>query len=108
MIPSDIPIYLFQIVASDLFNWNNQSLVIVVDHYRKYGEIERLYNAKSITLANKMKKIFSRIRILETLRSDNGPQYTGQVFIESSKEWNFKHVTSIQSIKNQMDLWKDI
>ena len=40
-IPSDIPIYPFQIVASDLFNWNNQDFVIVVDYYSKYWEIER-------------------------------------------------------------------
>ena len=41
-----------------------------------------------------MKIFFSRLGIPETLRSDNGPQYTGLVFKEFSKEWNFKHVTS--------------
>ena len=41
-----------------------------------------------------MKKMFSRLGIPETLRSDNGPQYIAQVFKEFSKEWNFKHVTS--------------
>ena len=94
MIPSNIPIYPFQIVASDLFNWNNQDFVIVVDYYGKYWEIERLYNTKSITIVKKMKKMFSRLGIPETLRSDNGPQYTVLVFKEFSKEWNFKHVTS--------------
>ena len=96
MIPSDIPIYPFQIVASDLFNWNNQDFAIVVDYYSKYWEIERLYDTKSITIVKKMKKMFSRLGIPETLRSDNGPQYTAQVFKEFSKEWNFKNVTSSQ------------
>ena len=41
-----------------------------------------------------MKKFFSRLGIPETLRSDNGPQYTALVFKEFSQEWNFKHVTS--------------
>ena len=94
MIPSDIPIYPFQIVASDLFNWNNQDFVIVMDYYSKYWEIERLYNTKSITIVKKMKKMYSRLGIPETLRSDNRPQYTAQVFKEFSKELNFKHVTS--------------
>ena len=94
MIPSDIPIYPFQIVASGLFNWNNQDFVIVVDHYSKYWEIERLYATKSITIVKKMKKMFSRLGIPETLRSDNGSQYTAQVFKEFSKECNFKHVIS--------------
>ena len=94
MIPSDIPIYTFQIVASDLFNWNNQDFVIVVDFYSKYWEIETLYDTKSITIVKKMKKIFTRLGITETLRSDNGPQYTAQVPKEFSKLWNFNHVTS--------------
>ena len=94
MIPSDIPIYPFQIVASDLFNWNNQDFVIVVDYYGKYWEIERLYNTKSITIVKKMKKMFSRLGIPETLRSENGLQYTVQVLKLFSKEWKVKHVTS--------------
>ena len=94
MIPSDIPIYPFQIVASDLFNWNNQDFVIVVDYYSKYWEMEKSYGTKSIAIVKKMKKIFSRLGIPETLRSDNEPQYTAQVFKEFSKDWNFKHVAS--------------
>ena len=94
MIPSHIPIYPFQIVASDIFNWINQDFVMVVDYYSKYWKIERLYDTKSITIVKKMKKMFSRLGIPETLRSDNGPQYTAQVFKEFSKEWTFKHVTS--------------
>ena len=53
-----------------------------------------MYDTKSITIVKKMKKMFSRLGIPETLRSDNGPQYIAQVFKEFSKEWNFKHVTS--------------
>ena len=46
MIPSDIPIYPFQIVASNLFNWKNQDFAIVVDYYSKYWEIERNSSAE--------------------------------------------------------------
>ena len=81
-------------MASDLFSWNNQGFVIVVDYYSKYWEIDRLYDTKSIAIVKKMKKMFSRLAISETLQNDNGPQYTAQLFKEFSKEWNFKHVTS--------------
>ena len=67
MIPSDIPIYPFQIVASGLFNRKNQDFVVVVDYYSKYWETERLYDTKSITIVKKMKKMFSRLGIPETL-----------------------------------------
>ena len=53
-----------------------------------------MYSTKSITIVKKMKKMFSRLGIPETLRSDNGPQYTAQMFKEFSKEWNFEHVTN--------------
>ena len=53
-----------------------------------------MHDTKSITLVKKMKKMLSRLGIPETLRSDNGPQYTAQVLKEFSKEWNFEHVTS--------------
>ena len=63
-----------------------------MDYYSKYWEIERLYDTKSITVVKKMKKMFLRLGIPETLQSDNGPQYLAQMFRECSKEWNFKHV----------------
>ena len=56
--------------------------------------MEKSYGTKSIAIIKKMKKIFSRLGIPETLRSDNGLQYTAQVFKEFSKDWNFKHVAS--------------
>ena len=57
-IPSDIPIYTFQIVASDLFNWNNQEFVIVVDYYSKYWEIERFCDTKSLTISLIINNVF--------------------------------------------------
>ena len=57
-IPSDIPIYTFQIVASDLFNWNNQEFVIVADYYSKYWEIERFCDTKSLTISLIINNVF--------------------------------------------------
>ena len=53
-----------------------------------------MYSTKSITIVKKMKKMFSRLGIPETLRSENGLQYTVQVLKLFSKEWKVKHVTS--------------
>ena len=53
-----------------------------------------------------MKIFFSRRGIPETLRSDNGPQYTVLVFKEFSKEWNFKHVTSSPEYPKSNDFVK--
>eukprot|EP00731_Ephydatia_muelleri_P026864 Em0018g964a len=41
-----------------------------------------------------IKAIFSRHGIPETLVSDNGPQYSSELFVKFAAEYNFVHVTS--------------
>ena len=42
MIATDIAVYPFQIVGTDLFNWNSQNFLLVVDYHSKYWGTERL------------------------------------------------------------------
>ena len=42
MMPSDVPHYPFQIKGTDLFHWNGQEFVLVVNYYSRYWEIETL------------------------------------------------------------------
>ena len=60
MISSDVPEYPFQTTGSDLFHWNNQDSILVVDCYSRYLEIERLYDTRSSNAIKKMKSIVSR------------------------------------------------
>ena len=53
VIRSDVPQYPFQTVGSDLFHWNNQYFILVIDYYSRYWEIERLYDTRS---SNAIKK----------------------------------------------------
>nr|XP_047146762.1 uncharacterized protein K02A2.6-like [Hydra vulgaris] len=94
MISSEIPNHPFQIVGTDLFHWNNQDFIIVVDYYSRYWKIERLHNIQSQTVIKKLKMIFSRLGIPQIVRSDNGTQFTSSEFQKFSKEWEFKHITS--------------
>nr|XP_004211966.2 uncharacterized protein K02A2.6-like [Hydra vulgaris] len=94
MISSEIPNHSFQIVGTDLFHWNNQDFIIVVDYYSRYWEIKRLHNIQSQTVIKKLKMIFSRLGIPQIVRSDNGTQFKSSEFQKISKEWKFKHITS--------------
>ena len=40
---SDVAQYQFQMVASDLLNWNGQDFVLVVQYYSRYLDTEKLY-----------------------------------------------------------------
>ena len=92
--PSDVPHYPFQMVESDLFHWNDQDFVLVVNYYSRYWEIEKLHKPDAATVIKKIKNIFSRMGIPEVMRSDNGPQYAAKTFEKFAKDWGFQHIPS--------------
>ena len=94
MIAHEIPQYPWQIVATDLFVWNGDDYLLVVDYYSRFWEVAKLPNTKSVTIIGKIKVFFARHGIPETVMSDNGPQYSANEFTRFSKEWGFNHVTS--------------
>jgi len=94
MLPHEIPQYPWQIVATDLFLWNDVNYVVVVDYYSRYWEIASLRSTTSRAVIEKLKQIFSRHGIPETVKSDNGPQYSSVEFATFASSWKFTHVTS--------------
>ena len=94
MIPHEIPQYPWQIIATDLFTWNGGNYVVVVDYYSCYWEIVLLNSTTSMAVINKLKQVFARHGIPETVKSDNGPQYSSSEFAMFATNWKFLHVTS--------------
>ena len=82
----DVLHYSFQIVRSNLLNWNGQDFVLVVDYYNRYWDIEKLYKTDSTTVIKKLKHIFSRMGIPDVMRSNNGPQYSSSSFKKFAKD----------------------
>ena len=54
----------------------------------------KLRDTTSKGVIDAIKAIFSRHGIPETLVSDNGPQYSSELFVKFAAEYNFVHVTS--------------
>ena len=104
-------------VATDLFTWNKQEFLLVVDYYSRYWEIMKLFEINSSTVIKKLKNMFSRVGIPDILRSDNGPQFSSQEFKKLAQSWSFQHITSspyhpksnglakryVQTIKNLLE-----
>ena len=55
LLPHDIPERPWQMVATDLFVWNNANYVLVVDYYSNYLEIAQVANTKSSTVIQHIK-----------------------------------------------------
>ena len=94
MVQAPIPSRPWEIVETDLFQWEQNNYMVVVDYYSRYIEIARLENTTSKTVVNHTKSIFARHGIPEVVRSDNGPQYTAMEYKQFAQEWKFEHQTS--------------
>lgn len=116
LISHDIPNRPWCKIGADIFHFANESFLIAVDYYSKYVEVVKLSTLKSETVVAELKLIFRRHGIPEIIMTDNGPEFTSNLFKEFSLQWMFHHVTSspryaqsngqversVQSIKNIM------
>ena len=85
----------WQMIATDLFELDKLNYLIVVDYFSRYIEIAAMQKTtKSHEVIRALKAIFTRHRIPEEVRSDNGSQHASAEFTNFAKEWDFKHTTS--------------
>ena len=92
--PHDVPQRPWQNLSLDLFTWNNQEFMVLVDAYSRYFEIDLLPNTKSVTIIRKLKVHFSRFGICEKLKTDGASYFTSEQFERFLKDWNIRHETS--------------
>ena len=79
MLTSAIPKYPFQIVGTDLFLWNGQEYIIVVNFYSRFWEIERLRKTDSSVIIQKLKAVFPDMVFLKWLVKQCAKQQIIQV-----------------------------
>ena len=87
--PSEPPKYAFQRVGTDLFHHDNHEYLVLVDYYSRYIEIALLSNQTSKQVIAKLKTIFARHGIPQTVVSDNATQFSSQEFVDFANAWNF-------------------
>ena len=85
----------WETVRSDICLLNGIKYIQVVDYYSKYIEIAILDKGENARrIIEKLKSIFSRHGIPNTLISDNGPQYACEKFRKFAESYTFIHTTS--------------
>uniref|UniRef100_A0A7M5XNH5 Endonuclease n=1 Tax=Clytia hemisphaerica TaxID=252671 RepID=A0A7M5XNH5_9CNID len=69
-----------------------ENLLVCVDYYSKYPEVELLHNVSSKSIATKLRKLFCRYGAPDCIVTDNGPQFRKHTeFRKLLKEFNVKH-----------------
>ena len=95
MAEMELPTRPWQIVGTDLFQLDSQTYLAVGDYFSKFPIIKKMpEHCTSRAVINALKEIFAEYGIPDTIRSDNGPQYSCELFAQFTSEWNIDHVTS--------------
>ena len=68
-----------------------ESLLVCVDYFSRYPEVEIVHSVKTNVIAKRLRKMFCRYGAPETLVTDNGPQFISSEFKELMKEFNVRH-----------------
>ena len=77
-------------------SFDGSEYLVIVDYYSKMPIVRKMPTshctaARTIT---HLKELFAEHGIPESIRSDNGPQFSSHLFKEFAEEWNFTHHTS--------------
>uniref|UniRef100_A0A3B3HY91 Gypsy retrotransposon integrase-like protein 1 n=1 Tax=Oryzias latipes TaxID=8090 RepID=A0A3B3HY91_ORYLA len=94
LMPTETPELPFEVVGSDLFEFEDKHYIVLVDYYSKFIEADKLKDQRSSTTIEALKTQFSRHGIPAILRTDNGPQYTSAEFKEFCQSYGIQHKTS--------------
>ncbi|MCG8048271.1 MAG: RNase H-like domain-containing protein [Candidatus Thiodiazotropha endolucinida] len=90
----DVPQRPWQNLSLDLFTWNNDEYMVLVDAYSRWFEIDLLTNTKSISIIRKLKVHFSRFGICEKLKTDGAAYFKSEQFEQYCKDWGITHEVS--------------
>ncbi len=94
MISSPLPTYPWEKVATNLFEFQGQHYLLLVDYFSRYPEVIRLSSTTPASVISAMKSVIARHGIPSTIVSDNGPQYDSAEMKTFASLYGFKYITS--------------
>ena len=90
----EIPIHPWTKLTTDLFLFEGESYLLVVDYISRFPVVSKLSSMIAQHVASHFKLIFSEYRWPDTLVSESGPCYTVEVFTNMMQEYSMNHITS--------------
>ena len=90
----EVPIAPWTKLATDLFHFEGQSYLLLVDYTSQFPIVRRLTSMTAQHIANHCKQIFAEYGWPDTLISDNAPCYTSKTFKKLMTEYSVNHITS--------------
>ena len=94
LLPSEFPKRSWERLAMDLFEFDGQTFLLVVDYYSRWIEVKHMPTQTSKRVIQRLKAIMSGHGIPEIVVSDNGPQFASEEFARFARAYGFTLVTS--------------
>ena len=92
--PWPVPKRPWEIVGTDLFQFEEADYLLTVDSYSGWFEINKLHSTKAKPVIDRLKVHFSRFGIPDLVISDSGSQFHSKEFKEFAQTWGFQHKES--------------
>lgn len=92
LLPSSFPELPWNVLVIDLFHWNKQDFIVIVNYHSRYPQVLTLRSTSSCATIAAMKSVFGRHGIPRSVR--NGPQFASGEFIKFAQNYGFDHKTS--------------
>ena len=90
-----IPALPWHKVDADLFEFDRVHYLLMVDYFSNYIEVVQLnQDTRSSTIIRHFKINIARYGLMETLITDNGPQFSSKEFKEFVSTYGINHITS--------------
>ena len=90
----EIPAFPWSKLATDIFHFEGDSCLLIVDYTSRYPVICKLTSMTAQNVIEHLKVIFSEYGWPDTIVSDNGPCYTAEAFTKTIQEYWVNHVIS--------------
>ena len=90
----EIPVHPWSKLASDIFYFEGDSYLLIVDYTSCFPIIRKLSSMTGKAIAHHMQSIFSEYRLPNTLATDNAPCYTSKEFQLLMQSMSVSHLTS--------------
>ena len=90
----EIPAFPWTKIATDIFQFEGDSYLLLVDYTSRYPVICKLTSMTAQNVIGNLKVIFSEYGWPDAIVSDNGPYYTAEAFTKTMQEYMVNHITS--------------
>jgi hypothetical protein len=94
LISHEIPNRPWSKIASDIFEWNKEHYLVIVDYYSDWIEFDKMKNQTTAEIIDLMQKQFARWGIPDEIVTDCGKNYDSTEFSHFCDRKKIKHTNS--------------